>query len=364
MQALGSTHSALSADHGAAIDGGLLRSPTGRRSILKALGAGALGAAFGAPLSARLAHATTASGLAIVSGLAWPSGAAGDAAGLAELRGRPVDLVQTFPAKKTWNNIRTLASNYNWLTDGTSFVPETVVVSYPLFPIEQSPQTDGVAAWQAGAGGLYDSNHDAAALSLARYAPQQFVIRLGWEWNLTGFPWACNDVALVSYYTAYFRRVVDRFRQRVPNVLIDWCGGRKGATNAGLPSFYPGDDWVDFIGLDCYDWYPAMTSQAVWDKEYNQTNMGGPRGLGTWLSYAMSQGKKLSFGEWGVVSGVSDGGGDNPFFITQMLDFFATNAPNIAYECYFNTNHLPNIHCFDDNPNAAAAYAALLGNGA
>ena len=270
--------------------------------------------------------------------------------------------MQTFPAKKTRANIRSLASNYKWLTDGASFVPATVIVSYPSFSAEQSPQTDGAAAWQAGAGGLHDSHHDAAALSLACYAPQRFVIRPGWGWNRNGFSWACTDVALASYYTAYFRRVVDRFKIRVPNVLIDWCGSRKGSTNAGLPSFYPGDDWVDFIGLDCDDWYPVMASQAVWDRQYDQTNLGGPRGLGTWLDYAVSQGKKLSFGEWGVVSGVPDGGGDKPFFITRMLDFFATNAATIAYEAYFNTSHQPNIHCFDDNRNAAATYAALLGD--
>ena len=316
--------------------------------------------ALGASLGSTPARADGAVGLPIVSGLGWPSGAAGDAQGLADLRGRPVDVMQTFCARQTWNHLRTLGANYKWLNDPTRLVPPTVVVSYPMFPVEQSPQTDGVACWQQAAGGMFDANHDAAALSLSRYTGQRFILRIGWEWNLGSYPWACSDIALASYYTAYFRRIVDRFRQRMPGVLVDWCGGRKGVTNAGLPSFYPGDDWVDFIGLDCYDWYPAMTSQTVWDREYNQTYLGGPRGLGSWLNYVLSRDKKLSFGEWAVVSGTDSGGGDNPFFVTQMINFFMTNADKIGYECYFNANHLPNVHCFDDNPDAAAAYQALM----
>ena len=284
---------------------------------------------------------------------AWPSCAAA-----------PVDVMQTFPAKKTWANIRGTRQQLQLAERRLELRPGDGDHLLPAVPGPSSRhRRTGWRPGRRGAGGLYDSNHDAAALGLAqRYAGQRVRHQAGLGVESYRLPVGpATTSRWVSYYTAYFRRVVDRFRIRVPNVLIDWCGGRKGATNAGLPSFYPGDDWVDFIGLDCYDWYPAMISQAVWDKEYNQTNMGGPRGLGTWLAYAVGQGKKLSFGEWGVVSGTADGGGDNPFFINQMINFFQANAANIAYEAYFNTNHAPNIHCFADNPNAAAAYAALLG---
>ena len=111
----------------------------------------------------------------------------------------------------------------------------------------------------------------------------------------------------------------------------EWCPVRD-------PVLYPGGNWVDFIGHDRYDRYPTFKIQADWDKRYMEMDAkyGSPVGIGAWLAYAKSEGKKLSIAEWATANPSEGGSGDNPFFIEKMLKFFKANAADIGYECYFN----------------------------
>ena len=118
--------------------------------------------------------------------------------------------------------------------------------------------------WQRGANGEFDAHHDAAMAGFAAASPNRLVMRIGWEWNHVNLPWSCTNVALAEDYKAFFRRIVDIARNRNPNCLIDWCSGKKGKTNASIDNWYPGDDHVDIVGHDRYDWWPPLTSQNAW----------------------------------------------------------------------------------------------------
>ena len=95
--------------------------------------------------------------------------------------------------------------------------------------------------------------------------------------------------------------------------MLDWtinahntpagvCGGV--STNC-----YPGDDYVDIIGIDNYDHYPWSSSEAVFNRAATD-----PEGL-TWLyTFARAHGKPFSVGEWGVVP-TGDAGRENPDFV-------------------------------------------------
>jgi len=82
--------------------------------------------------------------------------------------------------------------------------------------------------------------------------------------------------------------------------------------------------------------------------------------MGAWLAYAREHGKKLSFGEWGLIQGSRNGGGDNPVFIEKMLRFFARNAGSIGYETYFNRDTSSFRHRLRSNPRAAARYRDVI----
>ena len=97
---------------------------------------------------------------------------------------------------------------------------------------------------------------------------------------------------------------------------------------------YPGDAYVDIVGIDSYDMWPGVTSEADWAAQYS-----GPYGLKFWADFAAAHGKQLSIGEWGNYPGPAtsgQSGGDNPFYIAKMMGFFRSQGSNLAYEAYFN----------------------------
>jgi len=85
-----------------------------------------------------------------------------------------------------------------------------------------------------------------------------------------------------------------------------------------------------------------------------------PAGLGSWLAFAEQHGKKLAVPEWGTVTD-QGGGGDDSFYVNAMYDFFAENAPHIAFEAYFDTGNGHAITGATEVPKAAATYQRLWG---
>ncbi len=99
---------------------------------------------------------------------------------------------------------------------------------------------------------------------------------------------------------------------------------------------YPGDAFVDQIGLDVYDGYyrgwqpggsgtqaPPTAAEKADKRSYWLTH---PIGLNYWRGFAAARGKSLAFPEWGLRlwregDGLLHGGGDHPEFIQMMYDF-------------------------------------------
>jgi hypothetical protein len=183
----------------------------------------------------------------------------------------------------------------------------------------------------ACAAGERDEQWRAFGALMTRHGRADSIVRLGWEFNVETMAWRGSDTAT---YVGCFRRAVTAMRAANPQVLIDWtinahrtpadlCGGV--STNC-----YPGDDYVDIIGIDNYDHYPWSPSEAVFDR-----TAGRAEGL-TWLyAFARAHAKPFSVGEWGVVP-TADAGRENPAYIRWMRDWFAAHAEHLAYEAYFS----------------------------
>ena len=92
---------------------------------------------------------------------------------------------------------------------------------------------------------------------------------------------------------------------------------------------YPGDDVVDYIGLDVYDFKHEGSVEERWNTFY----VKAPFGLEWHRDFALWHGKRMSYPEWGVGNF-----GDNPFFIQQMHDWFMKNEDSIAYAAYFDVD--------------------------
>jgi hypothetical protein len=92
------------------------------------------------------------------SGLSWASGVRDTAPdSFMEYQDRPIDVLVTYSKKATWAEIRASGGyNYTRLLGPPGNRPEVVVVSYPMFPLEQNPRDHGMGLWQRAASGEFD----------------------------------------------------------------------------------------------------------------------------------------------------------------------------------------------------------------
>ena len=173
--------------------------------------------------------------------------------------------------------------------------------------------------------GLHDTEFEAAARAISEAHPQA-IIRLGWEMNLSEMAWFAGGHE--ADYIKAFRRVVEIFRRHSNTFKFDWCPGW-GPQDSAADLAYPGDDVVDYIGLDVYDFKHEGSVEERWNNFY----VKAPFGLEWHREFARLHGKRMSYPEWGVGNF-----GDNPFFIQQMHDWFMKNEDSIAYAAYFDVD--------------------------
>ena len=137
-------------------------------------------------------------------------------------------------------------------------------------------------------GSRYESKAAARRLRSA-YAG---VIRLGWEMTWLNAWFAGGHEA---EYIKAFRRVVEIFRRHSTGFKFDWCPGW-GPQEMPADTSYPGDDVVDYIGLDVYDFKHEGTPEERWNNFY----VKAPFGLEWHREFARLHGKRMSYPEWGV----------------------------------------------------------------
>ena len=207
-----------------------------------------------------------------------------------------------------------------------------LVLSVPLLPSSAWGQL-----W-AGSVGYFDEPFWWLARAMIERGLGSSVIRLGWEANTQGHPWAAEwDPAA---YRQFFRRVVTVMRS-LPGAAFtfDWTansGVGGGSALTTFESFYPGDDVVDTIGMDVYDikWQDSTSSPADrWRFTLHQR-----LGLVDHLDFARARGKPVSFPEWGMYARGDQygGGGDSPYFVDRMADWFNWVRP--TYQSYFDVD--------------------------
>jgi hypothetical protein len=313
-------------------------------SLVAALALGAL-----ALVLSFTSHASTPPNL---SGLPWKSGVSvpGDSSwatattAFGNWRGKPVDAAILWPTRSTWANFTQPSSTYSsWAAE-----PYTKVIGIPLFP-ENVGAT--VAACIAGTYNGYWSTF-ATTMESSGLASQGTIVRLGWEMNLH------TDWGTPAQFASCWRDIVSTVKPIAPGLLWDWNvnrGSSGGMPNATVLKAYPGNSYVNIVGVDSYDFWPPATASGGW-----QSQLTGSYGLNYWLNFATAHGKQFSVPEWGLEATDGDGGGDDPGYISDMYNFFASNSGTIAFESYFN---YPGFSLYgpDQYPNSAAKYAQLWG---
>jgi hypothetical protein len=233
-----------------------------------------------------------------------------------------------------------------------------VVMSMDLIPQSLSNNDNPLTWEQPCAAGDYNQYATALAQNLVSDGAGNIVIRLGTEANGT---WEADYVgstsAEMSAWAQCFANEVTAMRA-VPGAhfLFVW---NPNACTGDLPlsGWYPGNSYVDIIGIDAYDQdceTLKTVAQEGWTAYSTDSASSGSSdpdfpSIANAEAFARAHGKPLSFPEWGL------GSDDDPAYVTGMAQMF--NSDDFSFESYFSTNTDGIAALGSAIPNATAAYS-------
>jgi hypothetical protein len=287
-----------------------------------------------------------------------------------------------------WSNISAPWQLSNW--KGSPF---QMVWGVPMLPCGGSStqcQTN-VADYNEVADGGADGYYKTLAQNLISAGFGNSYIRLGWEFNGTYMGWSiCNQQGsgLTSWakdFVPAYRNIVTSMRSvSGANFKFMWNpldSSNVSCAGVHLEQFYPGDSYVNVVALDVYDGISQSTSDtARWSDLLNGVNAGhwtsvppesisGQKfegyGLDWLAAFGTEHNKEIGIPEFGLDSpGQDAGGGDDPYFVTQMAKWIKANAtgPAIFWNEAQGTLPLdiPN-YTSGGTPTATAAFKAAFG---
>ena len=259
--------------------------------------------------------------------------------------GTPTPYGIDFAAGDSWANI----TGPDWQLDPWQASGRRLIYSLPMFPHRPGDSSRITGARQAEcAAGDYDAKWVELGRRLVARRMATTILRPGWEFDGSWYPWSAYGRE--QSHLGCFRRIVTAMR-RVPGQLFQFLWNPA----AGLQQFpaeqaYPGDQYVDFVGVDVYDtsWaedtYPTPAGAAPARRQASaatvwSTISDGDHGLHFWARFAKEHGKRLAVPEWGLSARPDGrGGGDNPLFVERMIQFIRDPDNGVAFAMYFDAD--------------------------
>ena len=253
-----------------------------------------------------------------------------------------------------------------------------VVYSIPIIP------KDSGCTLAEGAAGKYNERYLPLARGLVSHGLGNSILRLGWEFNGNWYAWSVKSPEDARNYAEYWRQIVKTIRS-VPgtqNLQFCWNGTITHAPFA-LEDAFPGNEYVDCVGVDVYDesWsgksypYPANATpeQRLACQKEAWSGWITPElpayGIAAWAKVAAAHKKPLCIPEWGLErkelqKGVFNGGLDDPYFIEQMAHYINDPANGVYFASYFNDDASTVLPAAGQSasqyPQAAAKLRALF----
>ena len=266
----------------------------------------------------------------------------------AKMAGHAPATVTEFAENSDWEHMR---GSINWAANcwhGAGI--DRMVQSVPML------MSTGTLA--QGAAGAYDAEFVALGKLLVADHQESTLIRIGWEFNGDWYRWgaAADPASFVTYY----RRIVTALRSVPGNNFKFIWNPALGQQAIGADRVYPGDDVVDYIGLDVYNqsWRPQDRDPATrWNGLLTQAY-----GLDWLSSFAAAHDRAIVLPEWGTGTRPDGaGGGDDPLFIANMAAWIARN--NVFLQNYwdYNAGDFNGTLSDGSQPLSAAAYVAAFG---
>jgi hypothetical protein len=188
-----------------------------------------------------------------------------------------------------------------------------------------------------------------------------FFLRFDWEMNGNWFPWSEGVNGNKSgEFAAAWRHVHDIFTAvGVTNATWVWCPNVNW--NGGFENFksvaaqYPGDQYVDWTGLDGYNWGTNPSRSGSW-QTFNQLYRASYR----YLVETVAPSKPLMIAE--VAS--SEYGGSKATWIKEMLAQVPTEYPKIRALLWFDKFDSSMDWPIETSSSATSAFAEGVRNSA
>jgi Glycosyl hydrolase family 26 len=289
-----------------------------------------------------------------------------------EFAGTPARYALDFAAADNWANV----AGPDWALSPWWGSGRRLIYSVPLFPHKATDKAaDAGGSLARCAAGDFDGHWADLGRNLVSHRLPSTIVRPGWEFDAPWYVWAARGRQ--QDYVDCFRHVVSAMRS-VPNQRFTFLWNPTiGVHEFPAEQAYPGDAYVDYVGVDVYDtsWaagtypYPAgagaQQRQAIAATVWNDL-LTGSRGLQFWARYAAEHGKRLAVPEWGLSDRVDGhGGGDNVAFVEGMLAFMGDPRNGVAFSMYFDADTAAGDHHRISSadtrfPQAAAAYRRFM----
>jgi hypothetical protein len=272
----------------------------------------------------------------------------------------PVVATDYLPGNAGWAGMDGSGGSLNWLLTPWQGSGYTLSLGVPIIPTSSSGTAVGTLA--QGATGAFNSYYVTLAQTLVAGGQSNAYLRLGWEFDGSWMPWAATTSSAEASFASYFEQIVTAMRS-VPGEQFRfvWNPDAGAFTQSGysVAAAYPGNAYVDVIGLDAYDqsWATPQTPTNAWTSTTLPT-------LTAAQQFASAHGKPLAFTEWGVaVRSDGHGLGDDPYFINQMAAWMQNPANDVTYETYFDDNSggVNSLITGGSFPNSLAAFSADFG---
>jgi hypothetical protein len=215
-----------------------------------------------------------------------------------------------------------------------AFKGKIPVIGFGMADAAHGAQTNDAKAQQRAYSAITAGRYDAP---FRRYI-QKFVNagytglywRISYELNGNFNGWWVGDTPeQIANFNAAWRHLVALFRAADPTIKIVWnlsaTGGadRRNGQNTPIDAIYPGDQWVDVIGLDLYDWGHAGSDTASKELFWDYGGAGGlgrnpgQFGMRDAIAFAIAHDKEFMICETGVDTDRPSG--DLPRYLAKRL---------------------------------------------
>lgn len=342
-----------------------MTSSADRRTVLGGLVGGAALAALG------VAPGRASEGYA--SGLPWATGVYNNHSRdhrpeyeeVTEWLDRRCDVFDVYYRKRRWSDLEDAAELNTAKVRELSELGLTCSCAVPLLP--DNAERD----YEQGLDPETDRYYLAMIKSWKASGVKNLLFRPGWEFNISaGIPWSITKREHIPLFVELYRKVSDMLRNDFPDATLIWNPGKNTVRAIrSIDDCWPGDEYVDVIGLDYYDnGFPEdrfCLTEEDWEATAGAGSAEKPAGILSWREYARGRGKPFAVPEWGITNRPDNpepnGITDRPLFITKMHEFFRDTARDgsLHHECYFNIKRHqiwpPNAH-----PETAAEYRRLF----